>query len=210
MKSQDDEFLMMSIAGIFGNNFVGLAHANTKVDRALRRKRAAFFNKVVLRNAKSHVTTLTPEKKLPVLIGSPDVDRFFRCFESIAYGLYFHENKTVFKGKVDMVFGFISYEDHDTNTFVDLIKKKSTLDERVLDVKGENPLVFQYQFFSPDELDFISLKLTFYGGTEVFISFQPEGRLIPFNLGFELMKSGKHITFRLNDEEFEFNVKNKP
>ncbi len=36
-KSKDDEFLMVSLAGIFGNNSIGFKHKFSKVDRAIKR-----------------------------------------------------------------------------------------------------------------------------------------------------------------------------
>jgi len=42
-KSHDDEFLMVSIAGIVGNNLVGYLQFQTKVSRAIRRKSKDFL-----------------------------------------------------------------------------------------------------------------------------------------------------------------------
>lgn len=206
-KSQDDEFLMISLAGIVGNNEVGVAYAKTKVDKALRRKHVHFFDKKILHKAKSVIMNTIDGEKLSVFIGNPDIDRFIRCFESIAYGLYFHETKSVFEGNVNMIFDFIYYEDPTLNTLAKLMKKQFSLEFYHNVKKGENDLVFQYQFSDPDEFGFIALKLTFYGNTEVFISLQPNGKSVPFNLGIELIKLGKPVTIKLGDEEFKFNCK---
>ncbi len=77
-KSKDDEFLMISIAGSIGNNFFGFFHARTKVERALKRKNAAYLAKEVLRNAKHHMHVSKSGQKFPVLEGTPDFERLHK------------------------------------------------------------------------------------------------------------------------------------
>src|SRR5690606_38612967 len=47
-KSHDDEFLMVSIAGMLGNNSIGYQHYNGKIQRALRRTSYKLLEKVFL------------------------------------------------------------------------------------------------------------------------------------------------------------------
>ena len=148
-KTTDDEFLMVSIAGIIGNNFLGYFHSKTKVDRALRRKSKDFINKAIIKNATLKDINLNG-KKYPILYGNPDFERFIKCFENIAYGLYFHEHNVSFKGEIKMLLGFINYNDENTQTLTKFIKERFELEDLRLEIKGENPKVFKYQFCKPD------------------------------------------------------------
>lgn len=47
-KSHDDEFLMVSLSGIIGNNSIGYRHKLGKVDRAIRRSSNRLLDKVLL------------------------------------------------------------------------------------------------------------------------------------------------------------------
>lgn len=206
-KSKDDEFLMVSIAGIVGNNSLGFLHTQTKINRALRRKSRDFLNKAVMRNLKSTIIKTSEGKEFPIVYGNPDSQRLKECFKSIAYGLFYHENKKSFQGQIKILLGFLQYEDLNHQTFFKFLKRRFDLEELALDKKGKNPSVFQYQFCKPDEFGIIGMRLTFYSGTEVFIAFQPEGSSTPSNLGIKLMNSGIPTTLTLGDEEFHFNQK---
>lgn len=209
-KSNDDEFLMVAIAGIVTNNDLGYMQTITKVNRALKRKSIDFLGKAVLKNLK--VTTIKSIEgyDFPVLFGNPDRYRMVKCFEHIVYGLYFHENKERFKGEVKILMGFIQHERKDLQTFTDFIRKRFELEDLRLDIKGNNPDVFKYQFCAPDNNGIIGFKLTFYGGTEVFGSMLPEGFEKPFDLGHAFMEKGIPITFTLEEEEFHFNRNSDP
>lgn len=204
-KSKDDEFLMVLLAGIVGNNFLGFYHTQTKVSRALRRKSEDFLTKTVMRNARYHEVKATSGKKYYIISGNPDYQRLVKCFEHIVAGLYYNEFREVFKGKFKMFLGFINYNDDDTNTLVKYIKRGFELEKLAQEEKGDNPGIFKYQFCSPDEFGLIGLKMTFYQGAEIFVSLQPHNKEIPFNLGMFLMEKGIPTTFNVGDEKFEFN-----
>lgn len=208
-KSNEDEFLMVSIAGIVGNNMLGYIHTQSKVNRALRRKSSDFLEKAVMRNSKSLDLNLKNGKKLPVLLGSPNFLRLAKCFEYIAYGLYFHEFKQKYKGKVNVLPGFIKYEDPNSNSIVELIRTKIELDEVTSGKKGDNPSVFYYQFCNPDKFGLIAIQLVFYGTTEVFIGLQPENSEEPFDLGIALINDGIPTTINIKGRIFEFNMNKK-
>jgi len=203
-KSKDDEFLMVSIAGIFGNNPLGYFHAETKVNRALRRKSKDFLNKVILKNYKSGEIELSFGKKQPIIYGNPDLNRLICCFKNIGYGLYYHEFHHSFKGEIEVLPGFLKCDDN-TNTLVKLINKKFEVDEKTTGVKGDNPSVFCYQFCEPDQFGLIGLQMVFYGGTVVYIAFRPEGAQKPFDLAIALMNSGIPTTINIKGAKFEFN-----
>ncbi len=83
-KSHDDEFLMVSIAGIVGNNLFGYLQTQTKVDRAIRRKSKDFLNKEIIKNYKNQTLNSKSGKKYPVLYGNPNYERLINCFEHIS------------------------------------------------------------------------------------------------------------------------------
>ena len=206
-KSKDDEFLMVSIACIVGNNFLGYYHTNTKISRALRRKSESFLYKEVIKNAKPENFKIG-NKTFPGLRGLPNVSRLLECFKHIALGLYYYENKRRFKGIIKVILGFVDYKKEDDQTFVKFLRKRFELEERLLEEKGKNKKVFTYQFCKPDEYGIIGLKLMFYGYTDVFFAFVPDNmKEQPYHLGVDLMKNGIPTTFKLGDEEFHFNTK---
>lgn len=206
-KSKDDEFLMMSISLVFGNNRLAEIHSKTKVRRAFKRKDEHFYNDVILKEQK--LTKINPPEGdgFSVVIGYPDLERLTSCFEHIAYGLYFHEFGDSFKGEIRVIIGFGVSVGHDYREFVKFLRKNFEIDNRKMEVKGDNPEVFKYQFCSPDEYRMIGLKMIFYSGSDVFVSFKPENTKQPFNLVFELINKGLPTTLNVNGEEFEFNKK---
>lgn len=204
-KSNDDEFLMISIAGIVGNNHLGFIHAKTKVDRALRRKSRDFLDKAILKNDKAGEIKLYNGKKYPVLYGNPDLNRLIDCFKNIGYGIYYHEFNHSFKGEIQILPGFVKYDDNNQNTFVKLVGKKFEVDEKTTEFKGKNPSVFCYRFCEPDKFGLIALQMLFYGSTVVYIAFCPDEIQIPFDLLMALINSGSPTTINLNGEKFEFN-----
>ena len=206
-KSTDDEFLMISIAGIVGNNFIGFIHNHTKVTRAIRRKSSRFLGSVILKKNKSFFFKNDTKKNFPITQGIPDVQRLIKCFEHIAYGLYFHKFQKIFDGEVKVLLGFILYDDDNSQTLVDFIKEKFAIEELALQIEGVNKEVFTYQFSKEDEHGIVGLKLVFYEGADVFIAFVPNN-VNTTNLGVELVKQGIKTVFTLGDKEFVFNKDN--
>lgn len=208
-KSNEDEFLMVSIAGVVGNNLLGYLHTQSKVSRALRRKSSDFINKVVLKNAKSIDFETKDGTKYPVLLGNPDLSRLKKCFEYIAYGLYYHEFNHSFKGNMKVIPGFVKYDDKDINMLVELMRRKIEVDEITIGKKGDNPYVFQYEFCKPDKFGLFALRIVFYGAADVYIGFQPENSEDPFDLTIALLNSGIHTTIDIKGQTFEFNKEEK-
>lgn len=205
-KSHDDEFLMVSMAGIINNNKIGVQHFYTKVNRVLKRKEKDFLNKQILRNLK-HITVPTVDNKYKVAtMGYPNYERLVKCFESIARGLYFHKSSTVFVGEITVLPGFIEYTNVNLRNFKDWIKYLINNQPEMLEViEGENPQVFQYQFIKPDKDGLFGLKMLFYEKNEIFVAFKPEGTTQQFNLALEMLKGGFKVTINTGDSSFEFN-----
>lgn len=204
-KTKDDEFLMVSIAGIMGNNYLGYHHTITKINRAVRRKSADFLKKAILRNSKEKIVQLPSGNKYSFLYGTPDFKRLLNCFTHIAYGLYFHESGIQFNGQITVHLGFINYNEPNHNTFVKFLRRRFEVEDLALEEKGNNPHVFTYQYCKPDQLGIIALKLNFYSKTDVFIAYKPKGIETPYHIGLELINQGVPTIFTLGDEEFVFN-----
>lgn len=209
-KSHDDEFLMVAIAGVVGNNELGYMQTISKVNRALRRKSSDFLSKAVMRNLRVTTVKSIDGYEFPVLFGNPNHSRLVGCFEQIIRGLYYHENNKKFFGKVSILLGFIHDTKKDNQTFLEFIRKRFELEDLRLEAKGNNPEVFTYQFCAADDNGVIEFKLIFYGGTEVFGAMIPEGTQTPYDLVHQLMTSGMPVTYTLGEEEFHFNRNQNP
>jgi hypothetical protein len=208
-KSKDDEFLLFSIASIVGNNYVGYLHTHTKITRALRRKSKDFLEKQVIKNSKTFILESSNQRKYIVSEGNPDFERLQLCFEHIASGLYFHEFGNVFYGEIKMLFGFINYKEPNTNTLIKFIRERFKLEVKEDNKKGSNPKVFTYQFSPADEYGLIGLKMTFYEGTEIFVSFIANSKQVPYNIAHHFISNGINTVLTLGDKEFLFNKPNE-
>lgn len=202
-KSKDDEFLMVSLAGIFGNNSIGYQHKFGKVDRALRRRSSSLLNAVFKK--RKHYQLKGENQFYEIIWGTPDYDRLIRCFTNIAYGIHYHHFDRKFLGQTKVILGYLHSTDVSSNNFVKFLRHRAEIDLKETQKHGENPGVFFYQFTEEDEFGLYLLHLRFYGGIDVYISFQPEGKEKPFHLGFELMNRGIETRFILEDKEYTIN-----
>ena len=82
-KSADDEFLMASLAGLIGNNSVGLRHKFTKVNRAIYRSKFALLDQA-MSGQRWEYLKVGPHQYVDVLWGKPNYDRLNTCFDRIA------------------------------------------------------------------------------------------------------------------------------
>ena len=210
-KSDDDEFFMLSLSGLIKNNPVGSFHQLTKANRSVRRKNKNFIEKEVLRNHKYGKIQTTDGKFRIVSIGNPNYERLTKCLEHIAKGLYYHEYNEKFHGELRMILEFIEYVDDNTQTLKKFLKRRFELEKELnLEIKGDNPEVFYYQFHKPDKFGLIALKIVFYGSAEAYFSFMDKDSKEPFDLGMKLISEGIHSFIELGDEKFEFNKKLPP
>ena len=164
-KSHDDEYLMTCLSGRIGNNGVSYIHTLTKVARSVER------NPKIIKTIGDDVLTIAG-KEFPVSWVVTDNNRLIYSFESIARALYFHENKEIFIGKCIIVSDlFIQLEDDKNSKSIikdcKLIEaEKSSWKTKVV---GENPRIFTYQFSNEDAFGCLSLILTFYEKTKVYV-----------------------------------------
>jgi hypothetical protein len=167
-KSLDDEFLMVSLAGIIGSNSIGYRHRFGKVDRTIRRSSSRLLEKVV-RKKKTFVIETSRNEFIEVIWGTPDVERLNKCFEHIARGLYFHHFKTRFQGHVRVQLGYLTHDDASSRNFSQFIKRKVELDLEGKQGFGENPEIFFYQVTDKDEFGLFLFRLCFYGGLNIYM-----------------------------------------
>ncbi|MFV0312938.1 MAG: hypothetical protein ACK5KN_14990, partial [Dysgonomonas sp.] len=206
-KSQDDEFLMMLITATVGGNSIAFRHLHTKVKRALARKSYTFFEKQIMNNPEEFVLTTKNGIKFPVLKGKIDTDRLIKCFEHIAYGLYYHEFGKVFEGECKLFIGTLLYQENNQKELLKMIKKlfSKDVDRYNLKAKGENPEIFKYVFIPQDENGLIGLKMVIYNGIDVYFSFKNKDIPAPFDFGMQCINGGIKTNINIDGEKFEFN-----
>lgn len=204
-KSRDDEFLMVSIAGIFGNNSIGFRHKLSKVDRALRRSAGKLLDRIYTRREHFIVGQLDGNRFLEVIWGTPDHERLVRCFTVIAHGIYYHEFKHRFSGNLKVVLGHLRYGDSNSAQFVSFIRGK--LDQELSDKprRGSNQSVFFYQITDKDQWGLSTIRLCFYGGIHIYVGLIPEGAKFPPNIAAEFIAGGIRTVLRVGDKDYEFN-----
>lgn len=204
-KSSDDEFLMMSLAGIVGNNSIGYRHWTGKVDRALRRSSYRVLNSSVLKPKRIERLVTDGNQFLDVIWGTPDFSRLYKCFEHVLRGLYFHDFGRRFEGEVRVMPGFVKHEPGHAQTWQKLIEARYLYDADSMPRSGSNPEVFYYQRFPADQFGLIAYRLSLYGGVDVYAVLIPTSSKMPGNLVAELIAAGNKTVVTVGDKAFTFN-----
>lgn len=186
-KSHDDEFLMACLAGLIGNNNIALFHFKTKVKRTLERKGRKFIDEII---KESKRVDNDGSSASSIFFGKADVNRLKKCFEHIAFGLFYHNFKKRFEGECHLLMDFIMHEDKHLENYKEVIRKRIEADPIQTKSEGANPKIFSYSFLQADELGLIGLVMIFYEGTKVYASFKETNINLPYNLTAELIKSG--------------------
>lgn len=203
-KSSDDEFLMVSLAGLFSNNSIGYQHKMTKVNRAIKKASNKLLDRAFLER-KHFLVRLENNKFIEVINGTPDYNRLLKCFERIALGLFSHHFKIRFRGKVTVRLNYLDYQEKNDAALSKFLKHRVEVELRNKERFGRNPQVFYYQFTDPDKFGLFTLRMCFYEGVEVLVAYFPEGKTAPFNLGWELINSGIKSVIELEGKEYKFN-----
>lgn len=206
-KSKDDEFLMVSLAGIFGNNSIGYLHKFTKVNRAIRRTSNRLLDKAFIK--RKHYYLQKDNSFIEIIWGNPDYKRLITCFEHIAYGLHYHHLKKRLRGKVKVLLGYLHSEDENNNNFVQFIKHQSKIDLKDVPLCGANKDIFSYQFSEPDHYGTYLVLMRFYGGIDVYASFLPEDKPEVYDLGIAIANASDEIIFKVEDKEYRVKHVNK-
>ncbi len=208
-KSKDDEFLMVSLAGIFGNNSIGYLHRFTKVNRAIKRSSNRLLNKAFIK--KKHYYLKDNNNFLEIIWGTPDHTRLQNCFKHIAYGLHYTYYKKRFIGKIKIVLGYTHSKDQKHNNFLQYMKHQSKIDLKDIPKHGKNKDIFYYQFSKQDVYGTYLVHMRFYGGIDVYASFLPNERQEEFDSSFEMMLAEvcDSVIFKVEDKEYLIKNKNK-
>ncbi len=202
-KSQDDEFLMASIAGIVGSNKVGILHRNTKVNRAITRTNGVLLDRVF--KSKNEEVIADGNVLHKFTWGTPDAARLFRCFDCVARGLHRSHFARRFKGVVKPHLSYLVHNDPTPQNFSAFVTHRAEIDLRGKPTIGANPDVFYYQVTDKDENGLFLMRLCFYGGLLIHISFMPKGTVLPFNLGVQMMNDGFETVFQLEGKDYVMN-----
>ena len=202
-KSSDDEFLMVSLAGIIGNNSIGYSHKFGKVDRAIKRSSGRLLEKVLIKNRQIQTIKLESNNFINVIWGTPDIARLNKCFEHIARGLYFHHFQLRFNGEVRINVGYLKLDNPLKANFQSFLYDRLELDLAGKPILGDNKDIFYYQLTDPDKFGLISIKMCFYGGLNVFAALIPTGVALPPNPVTDLMKAGIKTIITLGDKKYE-------
>jgi len=204
-KKCDDEFLMVSMAGIIGNNSIRYRQRFSKVDRAIRAG-SSHLLALTLRHARVvDRLELEENKFLEFIWGTPDLARLNRCFEHIAYGLHWHHFGRRFDGRLHVHLGYLTRKEHNDATWDQFVRDRAAIDLQEKPPVGANRDVFYYQFADPDPFGFFLSRLQIYGGLQVLVGFQPSGVADATHFGTALLSAGVRTIFRLGDRRYEFN-----
>lgn len=204
-KSRDDEFLMVSLAGIIGNNSIGYRHKFGKVNKAIRRTADRLLDTVFSKKQRVVVIEVRPNKFIDVIWGTPDADRLRRCFEFIARALHVHHFDLPFDGQVFVHLGYLQPEGQNAKSMSAFLARKMEIELEGKPKFGENPDIFFYQVTDVDQLGLRAMRLCFYGGLNVFLSFKPDDATMPVDLGMELIRRGVPTVITAGDDRFIFN-----
>lgn len=204
-KSRDDEFLMVSLAGIIGNNSIGYRHKFGKVDKAIRRSANRLLEEVFVKKKHVFVVEVEPNKFLDVIWGTPDAGRLQRCFELIVRGLHMHHFGIPFGGEICVHLGYLQPDAPNAKAFNAFVRRKFEIELEGKPTFGENQKVFFYQVTEEDQFGLSAMRLCFYGGLNVYASLKPDGSVIPQNLAWELTNRGIRTVVTLGEESFTFN-----
>ncbi len=160
---------MAALSGYVGNNFLGFIQTQTKVVRAMERREK--FRDTFLKDPVPSMIKSANGKSIPTLKGTPDFPRLQRCFENIAHGLYYHHFKKPFDGRIFCIIDFVTYMDEMAERWKFVYRKAFELDEKEFKTEGNSPQIFKYFITKPDEDGAFAMRLTFYEGARVSVSF---------------------------------------
>jgi hypothetical protein len=154
---------------------------------------------------KHYVAKLENNAFLEVIWGTPDFERLEESFDRVARGLFRHHLGHRFQGRLRVLIGYLENEDKNSATFTKFIKHRIEVDLKGKERFGSNPGAFFYQFTDRDQHGIFALKMCFYEGADIFVSFIPDGVVVPFNLPMKLIEGGIKSFITLEGSAYEFN-----
>lgn len=201
MKSSDDQFLLLSLARIVGNNDVGKKLGNGKVLRSL--KRTPHIINSIFKELRNFVIE-RDGIKIDFTFGIPDFKRLQTSFEKIFYGLYYHHFGRVFNGEIRIFLSFLTYTDPEMNNYKDLIERAARKELKNKPRLGLNQKVFYFQFADPDQNGIVLCKTVYYDNVTVYAAF---GKQEPNDLVSLLLRSGIQTCIEADGRCYIFNKK---
>ena len=175
-KAQDDEYLMFLLATALRGNEHKATHFETKVMRAIRRKPKVY--RALMKDLTPVTVAAKNGETIPTVAFAVDVDRFNKCMQHIACGIFFHHTGTRWAKQIRVV----------TDAFAMLRGPNATETNRLLQdgtrllaeafstvpVEGQNLPIFQYRLHKTDE-GVHAIFMTFYEGIRVSALFSDTG-----------------------------------
>ncbi|MGC5772399.1 hypothetical protein [Paenibacillus pabuli] len=185
LKSGEDEYLMACLTARVGNNIIAYAHTNTKLRRSLK------YNKNLLQVQKNFNLKMK-EQEFPVSLVNIEVPRLSYSFEAIARALYYHEYRVQHIGEclvLSNMFLSQNKESLESNQFIQnaIIMIENEQKHWKTQIKGRNPLIFQYQFSPVDGFGAQTLALNFYEQTKVYVCLSQMSKLKPHKNSLETL-----------------------
>lgn len=175
-KSHDDEYLLFALTMSITNNKTAMTQMQKKIVRSITRNPRRF-----------HEFAKDPRRVFAVESGGPAIDtlmvridtkRFMTSLDWIARGLYRHHFSTRFIGKCSLLTDFILYAETPNAVRNNDLQYAATQYVRphfdALVQEGENPDVFQYCFDKPDQNGLIAMRMTFFRGSRIYVTYHPE------------------------------------
>lgn len=174
-KSKEDEFLLYALSLNVVNNGVALVQYLTKIQRAIKRKPALYTG--IAKDGSSVIAVDGRGCAMTALRVNIDNRRLHNAFKCIAHGIYFYHYKKCFIGDVRLIHDMVTQVDQKISWYVDVggvsIKMNEWLKTSFEKLQhfGENQDVFRYAFDESDANGILSLRLQFYGNSNVYVSF---------------------------------------
>lgn len=194
-KSNDDQFLLVSLARIIGNNEIAQKLGNSKVKRTFSRTPHLIDSVFKWRE---EYTVAVGNENFDIVAGTPDAIRLECCFKSIFYGIYKHHFGKMFNGEIRIFMDFLDYLDENINNTKRYLSLRAPKDLEGKEFFGDNPNIFSYQFADPDYSNILLCKTTYYENIVVYGAFAIEE---PKDLISILLKNGHRVVFNNDDGE---------
>ncbi|GAA4469530.1 hypothetical protein [Novipirellula rosea] len=203
-KSSEDEFLLVSLAGIIGNNSIGYKHKFTKVNRAIYRTSFKLLERTMI-DPRLEWIEFGPNQFIDVIWSTPDYERLHNCFDHIARELYFDQFGERFDGSTRTILGYTSIRDHNAAEFQRFIHDKVAQELEGTPRHGSNPDIFTYQFTDADQFGLFVVHLQFYGRIDVYVGYNPATTPPIENFAMQLIEMGIPTVMQLGENVYTFN-----
>lgn len=176
-KSGDDEYLLYALTMSIMNNRTAMTQIQRKIVRAITRNRARFDE--FAQDPQRIFAVDNDGTTFDTLMVRIDNKRFLKSLDWIARGLFCHRFAKRFVGKCFLLPDFTlhagSEEDVKRNDLQHLATRLVRPHFDQLPQEGENPPVFRYCFDEPDDRGLIPMRMSFFGGSHVYVTYIPEG-----------------------------------